>query len=65
MAGWLADADNDPSAEDIETHLAEMSSTDAFIVPGSIVDEVVQVCDRRGISAMPDNADVACPGPRH
>lgn len=62
--GWLADADSDPTAEDIEAHLEEVSSTAEFIVPDSIVDEVLQVCDRRGISAMPDNADVAFPEPR-
>lgn len=59
--GWLADADSEPAAEDIESHLDELSSTDRFIVPDSIVDEVLQVCDRRGISAMPDNADVTFP----
>ena len=41
-----------------------MSSLDDFIVPESIVDEVLQVCDRRGISAMPDNADVVFPEPK-
>jgi NAD(P)-dependent dehydrogenase (short-subunit alcohol dehydrogenase family) len=61
--GWLADADSQPTAEDIEAHLDELSSTENFIVPESIVDEVLQVCDRRGISAMPDNADVAFPEP--
>lgn len=61
--GWLADADHVPTAEDIEAHLDEMSDTGHFIVPDSIVDEVLQVCDRRGISAMPDNADVAFPEP--
>ncbi|MHC9295683.1 SDR family NAD(P)-dependent oxidoreductase [Mycobacterium sp. LTG2003] len=62
--GWLADEDTEPSAEDIEKHLDELSSTDRFIVPDSIVDEVLQVCDRRGVSAMPDNADVAFPQTR-
>jgi hypothetical protein len=59
--GWLADAASDPIAEDIEAHLDEVSATDSFIVPESIVDEVLQVCERRGISAMPDNAEVAFP----
>ncbi|AFM16719.1 dehydrogenase of unknown specificity, short-chain alcohol dehydrogenase like protein [Mycolicibacterium chubuense NBB4] len=59
--GWLADPDTDPAAEDIETQLEDISSTESFIVPESIVDEVLQVCDRRGISAMPDGADVAFP----
>lgn len=62
--GWLADSDSDPSAEDIETNLDDVSAIEKFIVPDSIVDEVLQVCDRRGISAMPDNADVAFPEPK-
>jgi hypothetical protein len=32
-------------------------------VPASIIDEVLEVCDRLGISAMPDNAEVAFPEP--
>jgi NAD(P)-dependent dehydrogenase (short-subunit alcohol dehydrogenase family) len=62
--GWLADAGSAPTAEDIESHLDEMSSTDTFIVPASIVDEVLEVCERRGISAMPENAEVAFPEPQ-
>jgi NAD(P)-dependent dehydrogenase (short-subunit alcohol dehydrogenase family) len=61
--GWLADAESEPTAEDIEAHLEEVSATEKFIVPDSIVDEVLDVCDRLGISAMPDNADVAFPEP--
>ena len=41
-----------------------MSSTEKFIVPASIVDEVLEVCDRRGVSPMPDNAEVAFREPR-
>ena len=52
-----------PTAEDIETHLDEVSATDKFIVPESIVDEVLDVCSRRGISAMPGNAEIAFPEP--
>lgn len=62
--GWLANTDDDPTAEDIEANLQAVSSTDEFIVPESIVDEVLQVCDHRGISAMPDDAEVAFPAPR-
>jgi NAD(P)-dependent dehydrogenase (short-subunit alcohol dehydrogenase family) len=51
--GWLADAQSDPTAEDIEAHLEQMSATDKFSVPSSIVDEVLEVCERRGVSAMP------------
>jgi NAD(P)-dependent dehydrogenase (short-subunit alcohol dehydrogenase family) len=61
--GWLADAAAVPTAEDIAAHLDEMSATERFIVPDSIVDEVLEVCDRLGISAMPDNAEVAFPEP--
>ncbi|OBG34291.1 SDR family NAD(P)-dependent oxidoreductase [Mycobacterium sp. E3198] len=59
--GWLADADGAPTAEDIQEHLEEISSTEKFIVPASIVDEVLEVCARRGVSAMPGNAEVAFP----
>jgi NAD(P)-dependent dehydrogenase (short-subunit alcohol dehydrogenase family) len=61
--GWLADAESEPTAEEILAHLDEVSATDSFIVPDSIVDEVLEVCDRLGISAMPDNADVSFPEP--
>jgi hypothetical protein len=59
--GWLADAESQPTAEDIQAHIEEISSTEKFIVPGSIVDEVLEVCERRGVSAMPGNAEVAFP----
>ena len=62
--GWLADAESEPTAEDIEAHLEQMSSTDKFFVPASIVDEVLEVCERRGVNAMPDNAEVAFPEPQ-
>jgi NAD(P)-dependent dehydrogenase (short-subunit alcohol dehydrogenase family) len=61
--GWVAESDADGTAEDIATNIAEISATDPFSVPDSIVDEVLEVCDRLGISAMPDNADVAFPEP--
>lgn len=61
--GWLADTQTEPTAEDILAHLDEVSATDKFIVPDSIVDEVLEVCGRLGISAMPDNAEVAFPEP--
>jgi hypothetical protein len=61
--GWLADAESEPTADDVLAHIHEISATKTFIVPDSIVDEVLEVCDRRNISAMPDNADVAFPEP--
>ncbi|OBG62729.1 MULTISPECIES: SDR family NAD(P)-dependent oxidoreductase [unclassified Mycobacterium] len=61
--GWLADVESQPTAEDIRAHLEEISSTEKFLVPASIVDEVLEVCERRGVSAMPGGADVAFPEP--
>ncbi len=59
--GWLADAESQPTAEDIQARLEEISSTEKFIVPTSIVDEVLELCERRGVSAMPGNSEVAFP----
>jgi NAD(P)-dependent dehydrogenase (short-subunit alcohol dehydrogenase family) len=59
--GWLADADTEPTAEDIEAHLEQMSCTERFFVPTSIVDEVLEVRERRGIDAMPANAEIRFP----
>lgn len=59
--GWLADAEGQPTAEDIQAHLEQISGTEKFIVPTSIVDEVLEVCERRGVSAMPGNAEIAFP----
>jgi NAD(P)-dependent dehydrogenase (short-subunit alcohol dehydrogenase family) len=48
--GWLAEPGSLPSAEDIAAHLGEVSATEPFSVPMSIVDEVVGVCARLGIT---------------
>jgi NAD(P)-dependent dehydrogenase (short-subunit alcohol dehydrogenase family) len=61
--GWIAESESDPTADDIEAHLSDVSATDPYLVPESIVDEVLDVCDRLGISAMPDDAEVAFPEP--
>jgi hypothetical protein len=47
--GWLADRDTDPTAEDIEAHLEEISSTDDFTIPASSTDEIVALLSRLGI----------------
>ncbi|HYA69257.1 MAG TPA: SDR family NAD(P)-dependent oxidoreductase [Acidimicrobiales bacterium] len=44
--GWTGD---EPIAEDIEAHLAEVTATESFIVPDSIFDEVEDTCARLGI----------------
>lgn len=62
--GWLADAGGRPTAEDIEQHLAQISSTEKFSVPASIVDEVLEVCERRGVSPMPGGTDIEFPAPQ-
>jgi NAD(P)-dependent dehydrogenase (short-subunit alcohol dehydrogenase family) len=48
--GWLAEPDSHPTADDIAAHLAEVSGTEPFTVPGSIFEEVFAVCDRLGVT---------------
>lgn len=45
---WVASGTR-PTAEDIDAHLTEIAATKPFTVPGSIFDEVAQVCTRLGI----------------
>ena len=47
--GWLAPQGTEPSAEDIAANLSKISGTQPFTVPGSIVDEVMQISERRGL----------------
>jgi NAD(P)-dependent dehydrogenase (short-subunit alcohol dehydrogenase family) len=47
--GWMAEPASDPTAEDIAAHLADVSATEPFTVPMSIVDEVFAVCERLGL----------------
>jgi NAD(P)-dependent dehydrogenase (short-subunit alcohol dehydrogenase family) len=61
--GWLSDPDTDPTADDIAAHLEQISATDPYLVPDSIVDEVLEVCGRLGISPMPDDAEISFPEP--
>jgi NAD(P)-dependent dehydrogenase (short-subunit alcohol dehydrogenase family) len=48
--GWLADPDSNPTAEDIEAHLSEVSATEPFTVPASIFEEVFAVCAQLGVT---------------
>jgi NAD(P)-dependent dehydrogenase (short-subunit alcohol dehydrogenase family) len=48
--GWVAKPDRPPTAEDIAAHLTDVTSTEGFTVPMWIVDEVLDVCDRLGIT---------------
>jgi NAD(P)-dependent dehydrogenase (short-subunit alcohol dehydrogenase family) len=48
--GWLAERGSNPTADDVAAHLAEVSGTESFTIPGSIFDEVFGICSRLGIS---------------
>jgi NAD(P)-dependent dehydrogenase (short-subunit alcohol dehydrogenase family) len=48
--GWLADPGSRPTAEDIAAHLGEVSATQPFSVPMSIIDEVLGMCGRLGVT---------------
>jgi NAD(P)-dependent dehydrogenase (short-subunit alcohol dehydrogenase family) len=47
--GWLAPRDQPPTADDIDAHIDEVSATEPFTVPMSIVDEVIEICTRLGV----------------
>jgi NAD(P)-dependent dehydrogenase (short-subunit alcohol dehydrogenase family) len=48
--GWLAESGSQPTAEDIAANLAEVSATEKFIIPMSIEEEVMAICERVGVS---------------
>ncbi len=48
--GWLAAPGSEPTADDVAAHLADVSATVPFTVPGSIFDEVAAIADRLGIT---------------
>ncbi len=50
--GWLAQSGTEPTADDIIDHLAEISATDPYTVPGSIFEEVFAICERLGVTAV-------------
>ncbi len=49
--GWLAAPGSTPTADDVAAHLAKVSAIEPFTVPMSIIDEVLGICDRLGITA--------------
>jgi len=49
--GWLAPRGSHPTADDVAAHLAEVSATESFTIPGSIFDEIFGICSRLGISS--------------
>ncbi len=48
-AGWVADRDHVPAAEDIVEHLVQVAATEPYTVPDSIFDEVFKVCSQIGL----------------
>jgi NAD(P)-dependent dehydrogenase (short-subunit alcohol dehydrogenase family) len=48
--GWLAQPGSAPSADDIAANLHEISATAPHTIPGSIFDEVLQLCERLAIT---------------
>ncbi len=50
--GWLAEPGSNPTADDVAAHLAEVSATEPFTVPGSIFEEVFSVCERLGVDVF-------------
>ena len=47
--GWLTDVGSKPTADDVAANLAKISATQPYTVPGSILDEIVDICTRLGI----------------
>jgi NAD(P)-dependent dehydrogenase (short-subunit alcohol dehydrogenase family) len=48
--GWVADTPS-PTVDDIAAHLEQIASPDPHVIPGSIIDEVLQVCQQLEIGA--------------
>lgn len=48
--GWLAEPGSEPTAEEIATRIEQVSATEPYTVPASIVDEVLGMCERLGVT---------------
>jgi len=48
--GWLAEFGSRPTVDDVAAHLVEVSATEPCSVPGSIFEEVAEICSRLGIT---------------
>jgi NAD(P)-dependent dehydrogenase (short-subunit alcohol dehydrogenase family) len=48
--GWLAEPGSEPTAEEISARIEQVSATEPYTVPGSIVDEVLAICARLGVT---------------
>lgn len=49
--GWTAPRDSHPTVEDVAEHFAQISTTDPYIVPGSIFEEIGQLVGRLGLTS--------------
>ena len=47
--GWLADTSSNPTAEDVESHLAEIVATEPSSTPMAVADEIGEMLVRLGI----------------
>ena len=47
--GWMADAEAEPTAEDVAAHIGEISATEPFTVPTCVSDEMVGLLGRYGL----------------
>jgi NAD(P)-dependent dehydrogenase (short-subunit alcohol dehydrogenase family) len=48
--GWLAEPGSEPTVEEIAARIEQVSATDPYTVPASIVDEVLGMCARLGVT---------------
>jgi hypothetical protein len=48
--GWLAEPGSEPTAEDVAARIEQVSATEPYTVPASIVDEVLALCARLGVT---------------
>ncbi|MCV7082172.1 SDR family NAD(P)-dependent oxidoreductase [Mycolicibacterium insubricum] len=51
-SGWAAETGVVPTAEQVAEHFGDIEATQPFTVPGSIFDEVLAVCELRGVDAF-------------
>jgi NAD(P)-dependent dehydrogenase (short-subunit alcohol dehydrogenase family) len=47
--GWLSEEGSTPNADDIAAHIEQITRTEKFTIPDSIVSEVFEICAQRGI----------------
>jgi NAD(P)-dependent dehydrogenase (short-subunit alcohol dehydrogenase family) len=48
-AGWIDEAGNKPTADDVAANFDAISATEPFLIPFSTTDETLEICRRRGV----------------